>query len=132
MFQLAKIAIAARAIAVAEVAAEDIIITEGKVGYLLGAAGGKAGGFEALGYAAENPEGLEALLASTRYLIAEEGALISTTATEYGVKYEVQAGIVGLNGKEGLVTVVWQVDHGSSVYRLITAIAKPFKIIKGN
>jgi len=132
VFQLAKFVIAARAIAAAEVAAEDIIINEGKIGYLLGAAGGKAAGFEALGYTTANPGELDALLASTRYLVDEEAALISKVTTQYGVKYTVQAGIVGANGKEGIIVVAWQVDKGTSVYKLVTAIAKPLKIIKGN
>jgi hypothetical protein len=34
--------------------------------------------------------------------------------------------IVGANGVKGIIDVGWQIDHGSTVYRLITAIPHPF------
>lgn len=46
--------------------------------------------------------------------------------TQYGTKYVVQMEVVGANGTRGLVEIVWQQDVGSTIFRLITAIPKPY------
>jgi hypothetical protein len=63
------------------------------------------------------------VLAASRPLITEE---MKTAVTQYGTKYVVNMEIVGANGTRGIIEVAWQVDHGSTVFRLITAIPKPF------
>ena len=47
--------------------------------------------------------------------------------TEYGRKFEQVLNVVGPNGTAGRITIAWQVDHGSRVLRLITAVPEPFK-----
>ena len=84
---------------------------------------GKANGFRLLGYTAENTDKLADVLAASRGLITETTA---RTVTEFGTKYEVAMQVLGANGREGIIEVIWQVDHGSTVFRLITAIPKPF------
>jgi hypothetical protein len=56
---------------------------------------------------------------------AEQTAVVKSS--EYGVKRVIQMTIIGPNGKEGMIEVVWQMDNGSNVWRLITAIRHPFK-----
>jgi hypothetical protein len=117
-YRLANAGVAARATAAI---ADDVVITQDKLRYLLVLDPGKAKGFEIFGYT--NPAALEKMLAASRSLV--ETAKV--TSTEYGTKYLVAMEVVGPSGVKGVIEVVWQVDRGTSVYRLITAIPHPFK-----
>jgi RHS repeat-associated protein len=114
----------AGAAAAAAGAADDTVIAASKLKYLLTSGGGKDGGFEALGYTLKNVDDVDKMLRYSRTLISE-GA--PQRVTQHGTKYFVSMKIIGANGREGIVDVVWQLDHGATVYRLITAIAHPFK-----
>jgi hypothetical protein len=91
--------------------------------YLLVLDAGKSKGFELLGYTMENAGALEDVLAFSRTLITEE---MKTGVTQYGTKYLVEMEVIGANGARGIIEVAWQVDHGTSIFRLITAIPHPF------
>ena len=121
--QAAKALFVARAAGAAALAGGDAIIAADKLRYLLELDAGKALGFKLLGYTVENAGDLEAILTASRQLITEE---TESVVTEFGTKYVVEMEVVGANGAKGLIEVVWQQDVGSTVFRLITAIAKPF------
>jgi len=123
VFQGARYLLLARGAAALGEAAGDVLITSDKLRYLTVLDPGKANGFRLLGYTAENTDKLADVLAASRGLITETTA---KTVTEFGTKYEVAMQVLGANGREGIIEVIWQVDHGSTVFRLITAIPKPF------
>jgi hypothetical protein len=77
-----------------------------------------------LGYTLENADDLANVLKYSRTLINEA---TKKTVTQFGTKFELTLKVIGANGREGFIEVVWQVDHGTSLYRLITAIARPFR-----
>ena len=85
-----------------------------------------ANGFRLLGYTLDNADELQSILAASRDFITEE---TEKTVTKYGAKYVVDMEIVGANGMKGIVQVVWQQDVGSTLFRLITAIPKPFGVL---
>ena len=118
--------LAARSAATAAAAAgsvDDVVIAADKLRYILKLDPGKAKGFSQLGYTLENADDLANVLRYSKNLIGEG---TTKTVTEFGTKYEVVMQVIGANGREGLIKVVWQVDHGSTVYRFITSIPKPF------
>ena len=123
--QVVKGLFVARAAGALALAAEDTLITADKLRYLLELDAGKALGFKLLGYTLENVEDLEAVLQASRQLITEETERV---VTQYGTKYAVQMEIIGANGMRGLIQVVWQQDIGSTIFRLITAIPKPYGV----
>lgn len=47
--------------------------------------------------------------------------------SEYGQRFETEYLIVGPNGRRGTVFAVWQIDHGSTVPRLLTNLLKAHK-----
>lgn len=94
-----------------------------KLEYLLRLDPGKAKGFERLGYTLSNKEALQQALLS----LGQRIELSSGIVTEYGTKFKQVVEIIGPNGVRGRLTIIWQVDKGSDVLRLITAIAEPFK-----
>lgn len=100
------------------------------VNYLLNAAhagGGaeKAAWFRgALGFTRENAGGL-----IKQFKFDANSAVLQKT-TQYGEVFTQETRLVGANGKEGMVTAVWQVDNAGAskgVARLITA--KNFRVI---
>lgn len=103
--------------------ADSAVITSDKLLYLLTAGGGKDGGFRLLGYTLENPEALRKVLLATSELI---DATAPQAVTQFGTKFKVVIQLIGPNGKEGIVEVIWQQDVGSTIYRLITATPHPF------
>jgi RHS repeat-associated protein len=119
----ARAIILARSAAAVGDAAGDILITADKMRYLLVLDAGKANGFKLLGYTVENAKQLEDMLAASQSLITNTTA---KAVTQYGTQYTVSMEIVGANGVKGIIDVGWQIDHGSTVYRLITAIPHPF------
>jgi RHS repeat-associated protein len=119
-----RLYLAARAAAALAEVGGDVVIASDKLRFLTVLDPGKAQGFRLLGYTTENTAELGDMLTGTKALITSETA--ASEVTQYGTKYVVQAEIVGPNGAKGIVEVVWQVDAGSKIFRLITAIPHPF------
>jgi RHS repeat-associated protein len=121
----AKALFVARTAGAIALATEDAIVAADKLRYLLELDAGKAYGFKLLGYTLDNAGDLEDMLLASRQLITEETEKV---ITQYGAKYTVEMEIVGANGMKGLLRVVWQQDIGSTIFRLITAIPKPYGV----
>jgi RHS repeat-associated protein len=124
--QAAKALYVARTAGALALATEDVVITADKMRYLLVLDAGKANGFRLLGYTVDNADELQSILAASRDFITEE---TEKTVTKYGTKYVVDMEIVGASGMKGVVQVVWQQDVGTALFRLITAIPKPFGVL---
>lgn len=101
----------------------ELEIAEAKLEYILNSAG-KSGGFEQMGYTAENANTLRDTLISIGQKIDPS---IGGEVTQYGTKFTQTTEIIGPNGILGRITAVWQIDNGSETMRLITAWAEPFK-----
>jgi hypothetical protein len=95
-------------------------IAQSKITYLL-TSPGKASGFSKLGYSMTT---LKSELQDIGHSITSSD--LSDT-TQWGVKFEKAVEVVGPSGLYGRITSVWQVDFGTTVTRLITAIPEVFK-----
>ena len=103
---------------------KEVGVNSAKIGYLLSETGGKAPGFNALGYTIENAGALENLLTG---MAKETTSLVAKETTSYGTKYEITRVVTGPNGVTGRVTTTWQVDQGSNILRFITGWVEVFK-----
>jgi hypothetical protein len=82
---------------------------------------GKAGGFAEMGYTAETlkPE-LETI---GKTITAADASVV----TEFGQKFEKAAEVLGPANTMGRINTIWQIDHGSSILRVISAWVEVFK-----
>jgi RHS repeat-associated protein len=85
---------------------------------------GKAGGFNKVGFTKWNWQDFRVVLQDLAGCIDVDKV---SRVTEYGKKWEVTREIVGPNGLMGRITTVWQLDKGSEILRLVTAMMEPFK-----
>ncbi len=103
---------------------DDVFIHGDKLRYLLKIDKGKAKGFEKLGYTLDNSTDLASVLSYSRSLIEHA---VKTKVNEWGVTYTVAMSVIGANGRRGLIEVSWIVAPRSRLFKLVTAIPKPFK-----
>jgi hypothetical protein len=92
---------------------------------------GKAGGWRALGYDVDSPQGRRAATQELRGLVLSEllacGKVVKTRDTPYGPSHMVLNGITGPNGRAGTLVTCWRVEDcaGTEVPRLVSTWAKP-------
>ncbi|MCE5291828.1 MAG: hypothetical protein LLG14_21665 [Nocardiaceae bacterium] len=101
----------------------DVVVDERKIlDYLLASdhpvGGGKAAYFLSIGYSRETWQQLRTDLTA----IAQEGDLVSTTETPFGVKIVIDGAAASPSGKRIALRTVWITDHpGTDALRLVTA-----------
>jgi hypothetical protein len=94
---------------------------------------GKAGGWRALGYDVDSPQGRRDAAQELRGIILSEllacGKVEATRDTPRGLSHRVLNGITGPNGKVGTLVTCWRIeDHsGTGVPRLVTTWAQPHR-----
>jgi hypothetical protein len=94
---------------------------------------GKAGGWRALGYDVDSPQGRREAAQELRGIILSEllacGKVEATRDTPRGLSHRVLNGIIGPNGKVGTLVTCWRIeDHpGAGVPRLVTTWAQPHR-----
>jgi len=100
---------------------DDITISPSKMNYLFDEASGKASGLTDLGY---TPSSLQDNLFSIGDTIQPSDF---EKVTEWGNVYQKSVEVVGPAGVAGRLITIWQIDHGSTILRFITAWAQVFK-----
>jgi hypothetical protein len=92
---------------------------------------GKAGGWRALGYDVDSPQGRRDATQELRGLVLSEllacGKVVKTRDTPYGPSHTVLNGITGPNGRAGTLVTCWRVEDraGAEVPRLVSTWVKP-------
>jgi hypothetical protein len=93
----------------------------------------KADGWRALGYDVDSPQGRRDAARELRGAILSEllasGKVEATRDTAQGVSHRVLNGIIGPNGKNGILVTCWRIEEraGTSVPRLVTTWAQPHR-----
>jgi len=94
---------------------------------------GKAGGWRALGYDVDSPQGRLDAAQELRGIILGGllacGKVEATRDTPQGMSHRVLSGITGPNGKAGTLVTCWRIEEraGTSVPRLVTTWAQPHR-----
>ena len=94
---------------------------------------GKAGGWRALGYDVDTPEGRRDAARELRGLICDEllarGKIAETRDTVYGPTHRVLSDLTGPNGRHATLVTCWLIENRSSVSvpRLTTAWVQPHR-----
>jgi hypothetical protein len=97
-----------------------IQIAQAKLNYLMNSPG-KAEGFRRLGYTTQTLK--NEMMSIGRNLSPSD----LSEVTSFGYKFQKSMEVIGPSNLAGRITSVWQVDVGSTVTRLITAIPEVFK-----
>lgn len=84
---------------------------------------GKWMAFAVLGYDVESDQGRKA--AAQNLINQLRQGLVNAPATQgqnsiYGIRFQVQVRIFGVNGRVGNLMTIWQIDNDKNVPRLIT------------
>ncbi len=84
---------------------------------------GKWMAFAAIGYDVNSPQGRQIATEDIINQLRAKVPNLPATQEEpsiYGLRFEVQVTIRGLNGKEGNLITKWQIDRGQTIPRLIS------------
>ncbi len=84
---------------------------------------GKWVAFEAIGYDVQNASSrslaAQNVISQLKQQLIDAPAIPGQTST-YGLRFKVEVMLRGVNGRQGCLITVWQIDNGSEIPRLIT------------